>query len=190
MSKEKSKSKYSNKKEIGRFVVVGIIATIISFVVYNVTTLIMKKCGIDGKSLGITVTATATSFILSVIVNYILSNTWVYKNVDKKEMDKHKKRNFIVFVILSAIGMGISMGVMSLCKFTFIQTMNINIEDWYDVGVEPLKNLGLWISKVITSGRFWLYAFSYVLNAICGLTFNYISRKKILYKEPKKNGNN
>lgn len=43
----------------------------------------------------------ALGFIVSVIFNYILSIAWVF-NVDK---EKDKKKNFILFILLSIVGL-------------------------------------------------------------------------------------
>lgn len=52
--------------------------------------------------------SSACSFTVSVIVNYILSVTFVFET-DKK---KNKFREFVVFVFLSVIGLGINQFVM------------------------------------------------------------------------------
>ena len=58
------------------------------------------------------------SFTVSVIVNYILSITFVF------ETDKNKNRisEFVIFVILSVIGLGIN----EACMWFTVETMGIH----------------------------------------------------------------
>ncbi|MBR3116683.1 MAG: GtrA family protein [Bacilli bacterium] len=50
----------------------------------------------------------AIAFTISVIANYILSVTWVF-DVDK---EKSKTRNFIIFIVFSIIGLGLTELIM------------------------------------------------------------------------------
>ena len=91
-----------------RFIIVGGIATIIDFVflyifkeLFNINIIL----------------ANTLSFIISVTYNYIASVTWVF-DVNK---DKNKKIQFILFVLLSIIGLIINNIVL------FILTDKLNI---------------------------------------------------------------
>ena len=88
--------------QIIKFVIVGGIATIIDFVVL----IILKE--IFGMK---PVFANIISFTVSVIYNYIASIKWVF-DVDK---DQNKKKQFIIFVVLSIIGLGINTIIIWLC---------------------------------------------------------------------------
>lgn len=55
------------------------------------------------------------SFALSVIYNYILSVKWVFDTKNNKD----KKREFIIFLILSIIGLGINQVIMWLAVEKF-----------------------------------------------------------------------
>ena len=91
------KIKLNNKKrklllQIFKFLFVGGLAFLIDYIsliickeVFNLSTLL----------------ASAIAFTISVIVNYILSVTWVFE-VDET---KSKKQNFIIFIIFSIIGL-------------------------------------------------------------------------------------
>lgn len=183
----------SRKGEIFRFVITGLVAAITSFLFDTLTSFLLQKCGMDSKSLAVRAIATIVAFIFGVLVNYILSVNWVFQNVDKKEQEKHKKSIGVMFVVLSAVGMGLSTAVMIGLKQLWLTTLYINIDEWMIVKDLPtpfFQKIGAWIKGIITSGKFWLYALSFVLNALVGLIWNYFSRKKWLFKEPKKNGNN
>lgn len=87
-----SKEKEKLLNQILRFGVVGGIAFVIDYV-----TLIVCK---EIFNLNVLVSA-AIAFTISVIFNYILSILWVF-DVDK---EKDKKKNFIIFIIFSIIGL-------------------------------------------------------------------------------------
>ena len=57
-----------------------------------------------------TLLASAIAFTISVIVNYILSVTWVFE-VDET---KSKKQNFIIFIVFSILGLIITEIIMYL----------------------------------------------------------------------------
>ena len=89
-------------KQIARFGVVGGFCFLIDF---GITTGMTNYLGVHysiSKFLG---------FVVSAIVNYILSIKFVFTH--KKEMDK--KREFMVFIILSAVGLVINEIVMFIC---------------------------------------------------------------------------
>ena len=86
--------------QILKFGVVGVIATIIDFaVLYLLTDFIHINYLISS----------IISFTVSVIVNYILSIKWVFE-VNHKQT----KKDFIIFVVLSVIGLGINSLIMYL----------------------------------------------------------------------------
>lgn len=85
--------------QILRFGVVGGLAFVIDYAV-----LIICK---EVFNLNILLSA-AIAFTISVIVNYILSIAWVF-NVDK---NKDKRKNFILFIAFSVIGLGLTELIM------------------------------------------------------------------------------
>ena len=88
-------------KQIFKFGIVGGLAFIVDYVI-----LIICK-----ELLNISVLLSAAiAFTISVIFNYILSIKWVF-DVDK---DKSTKKNFIIFIVLSVVGLGITELIMYL----------------------------------------------------------------------------
>ena len=116
--------------QILKFVIVGGIATIIDF---GVLVLLKEVFGMKP------VIANVISFTVSVIYNYIASVKWVF-DVNK---DQDKKTQFIVFVILSVIGLGINTLIIWLCD---------------DV-------LGIYylIGKVLATGIVMVFNFSFII---------------------------
>lgn len=78
--------------QIFKFGIVGVVATIIDFAFLY---LFREFCHFN------TILANTLSFCISVIYNYIASVKWVF-NVNK---DKDPRKNFIVFIIFSVIGL-------------------------------------------------------------------------------------
>ena len=85
--------------QIFRFGIVGVIAFIIDY-----ATLILCK---EVFGLNVLLSA-AIAFTVSVVINYILSVAWVF-DVDK---EKDKRKNFIIFIIFSIIGLGLTELIM------------------------------------------------------------------------------
>lgn len=177
----KVKNKESVSGEIIRFAITGVVSGLGDFGLYTLTSVILKKIGLDPKSVWMTIICTIIGFIIGVTINYFMSVYWVFQNVDKEKQKENKNQKIIIFVLLSAIGLLISIGIMALCKFIFQTACNINIDTWWDI---KYSGLFKWIGAVLSSLAFWLYAVSFVLKTIGGMIFNYITRKKILFKKP------
>lgn len=85
--------------QIFRFVIVGGTAFLLDYaILYSLTEFVGINYLLSGMM----------SFSVSVIYNYILSKTWVF---DTKEKNR-KITEFILFVILSVIGLGINQIIM------------------------------------------------------------------------------
>lgn len=112
-------------------------------------------------------------FLVSVILNYILSTYWVFKGKQDESVTK-SKRFVILFVIFSAIAFGLSFGTYWLCKVIFESTMGVNITE---VQINYIIKFTFWGDLV-----FWMFAVAFVLKTLIGLIWNYFSRKYILYK--------
>lgn len=136
-------------EQILKFGVVGFVCFLIDF---GITTGLTNLFGVHyliSKFLG---------FVISAVVNYILSIKFVF--TQKKEMDK--KKEFTVFLILSAIGLVINEIVMYVCIdgiYVHNGFLQANITDGLMVS----------ISSVIATGIVMVY--------------NFISRKLFLERK-------
>ena len=97
----------NNKKtrlwqQITRFAVVGGSAFLID---YGIMILLTELCGINYLS------SSAISFTVSVIYNYLLSVHWVFNVTGNRS----QKQDFVVFIILSIVGLGINQLIMWIC---------------------------------------------------------------------------
>lgn len=86
--------------QIIKFGIVGVIAAITDV---SVLVILTEKAGVN------VLLASAVSFCVSVVVNYILSMTFVFKGGKQGKL-----REFVVFVLLSAGGLGINQLIMWL----------------------------------------------------------------------------
>ncbi len=87
--------------QIFKFGIVGVIATIIDWAVFYLAN--------DILHIHYAISA-ILSFTISVIYNYIASVRWVF-DVNKK---KDPKRNFILFIVFSIIGLILTLIIMSI----------------------------------------------------------------------------
>ncbi len=81
--------------QIAGFGVVGVIAFVID---YGLMILLTEAFGVDY------LISTTVSFVVSVIFNYLMSMRFVFAH--KKGMSR--RREFVIFVVLSVIGLGIN----------------------------------------------------------------------------------
>lgn len=164
--------------ELIRFLICGVAAALTDYLFCQLMVLSLHSVM---PEVWVTVISTAVGFIFGVIVNYLISTYWVYRNVDKSIQTKSKK--FIMwFVILSLAAMFLSIGAMLLCNLVIVSAwgqensiVNISI-------MEIIKANGI---NFLKNSVFWAYFVSFCIKTIVGLVFNYFTRKYILYKEPK-----
>lgn len=100
-------------KQLFRFGVCGVIAFAID---YSLLYVLTEFVGINY------LVSSAISFTVSVVVNYIISIKWVFDVAGERSQSK----DLIVFIILSAIGLGINQVVM----WASVEKFGI----WYMVG--------------------------------------------------------
>lgn len=121
-------NKIKNNKllmQIIKFVIVGGIATIIDYIIFFILHELLKIP---------TLPSNITSFTISVIYNYIASVKWVF---DVKK--DGPKKQFIIFLILSIIGLLIN---------TVIVYITIDVLNWYSM-----------ICKIIATGIVMVFNF-------------------------------
>lgn len=90
------------RKLLEQIIKFGLVGFLCFFIDYGIMVALTELCGIDST------VSSGISFSVSVIVNYILSITVVF-DADK---EANKAKQFIVFLILSIIGLGINTLIM------------------------------------------------------------------------------
>lgn len=86
------------KKLFAQFMKFGIVGVIAFVIDYGLMILLTEAFGVPY------LISTTVSFIVSVIFNYVASMRYVFKRKD--DMSRH--REFIIFIVLSVIGLGIN----------------------------------------------------------------------------------
>jgi putative flippase GtrA len=176
---ENTKTKpYSHKAEIVRFLVIGIVATIFDFFTKLLVSWLLKSAN-EWLNLGL---STLAGFIVGVAVNYIFSVLWVFQNVADKNAAK-KQSKLWLFVFLGFIGLLISLIIFYGSHYFFVSVTGgtINIVN----GSKTPMNLfhGDW--SFLWSGSFWVYFAIFCVSTLIVLVWNYKSRKKWIFIEPK-----
>lgn len=100
------------KKLIGQIIKFGFVGFLCFFIDYGIMVFLTEIAGIEY------LISSAISFTVSVTVNYILSVTMVFET----DKDKNKIKEFVVFVFLSIIGLGIN----QLCMWFAVEILGIH----------------------------------------------------------------
>lgn len=97
-----------NLMEFLRYVIVGGISAVIDMAVnYCMLYYILKATKDDSLPVALSVTA---GFIVGIIVNYILSNLFVFTSKEQKEKGRNAKA-FFLYVLVGVIGYGLTVGL-------------------------------------------------------------------------------
>ncbi|MDD3277363.1 MAG: GtrA family protein [Lachnospiraceae bacterium] len=88
--------------QIFKFGIVGIVCTLID---YGIMVFLTEVFHVNY------LISSGISFTISVIVNYLLSMRYVFETAQ----DRDKKKEFLIFVILSVLGLGLNQLLMWLC---------------------------------------------------------------------------
>lgn len=86
------------KKLFAQFMKFGVVGVIAFIIDYGVMIALTELFGVPY------LISTTVSFIVSVIFNYVASMRYVFKRKD----DMSRRREFIIFVVLSVIGLGLN----------------------------------------------------------------------------------
>jgi len=148
--------------EIIRFLIVGGVATAVDYLFYNLSYYLVlagisDQAWFDGfiRVTPRTVYATLIGFTFGVIVNYIFSIFFVFRNVANKKTSR-SVGGYLVFVLLGIIGLFLNIGIKGLGEI-----------------IIPLNS------------NFWWNSFVFAFATGIVLIYNYISRKLILFKPKK-----
>lgn len=97
--------------QIMKFGMVGVVCFGIDYVIgYSVMKIIVKLGGESAFEFA-SMAGSALGFTVSVIINYILSFKFVFER--KEELDRRKE--FVAFIILSVIGLGLNQLIIWIC---------------------------------------------------------------------------
>lgn len=161
--------------EIIRFVLTGGICTLIDFFcTFAMMRWILPSLAQSHEYIAWAI-ATLFGFVVSTIVNFILSRVFVFKNTN---VNTKTFGYFMFYAGLSVVGFLIGLGIQELGVFIVQATTSIAIG--YDITkvsfVELFQEGGL---------SFWLFAIIFVIKTLIVLVWNYLSRKFFIFRAPK-----
>ena len=144
-------------EQILKFGLVGIISFFVDFIITMITSNILirifniniSKSALIGAFLG---------FTISVIVNYILSMRYVFQRKDNID----RKKEFIIFVILSTFGLLINELIIYFC-------------------IDIIYNNVLWLQSLINETI--IIAGAKIIATSVVMVYNFITRKIFLEKK-------
>lgn len=139
------------KKLFEQIVKFGIVGFICFFIDFGIV-VVLNKLGVHYLIAGL------CGFLISVMANYLLSFKFVFKR--KEDMDR--KKEFIIFVVLSAIGCGLNELILYIC-------------------VDVIYNNVEWLAKIIPDALS-VPASKIVATAIV-MVYNFVTRKLFLEKK-------
>ncbi len=168
----------TRKHEIIRFVIIGLLATAIDYIFYSLTSFLLTTAGMESSSIWVTVICTTVGFTISVIVNYLLSVSFVFKYAMKVEKNK-TSIHFLTFIVLALVGLFIGIGIMLAFKYSILPT-GIDIDAWATPELQPGEN---WLVAILSTPTLYLFTLAFAVKTLLVMVFNYVSRKKLLFKE-------
>ena len=92
------------KKLLSQIIKFGLVGFLCFFIDYGIMVFLTEVAGVHY------LLSSGISFTVSVIVNYVLSLTYVFET-----KQKNRVKEFIIFVVLSVIGLGINQVLMWFC---------------------------------------------------------------------------
>ena len=136
-------------EQIFKFAIVGGISFVVDFAVYTV------MCNVLGIHY---IIAGAAGFTVSVIVNYILSMRFVFVSKD----DMRKDKEFVIFVVLSLIGMLLNSVLLYIC-------------------IDGIYMHWAWLNQILPID--WMNIVAKVIATGIVMVYNFVTRKIFLEKK-------
>lgn len=166
-----NKKKHKLLKQIMKFAVVGGLAFVIDFTVYT----IVVKTLHGSKSYLI---AGICGFTVSLIFNYIASMAFVFERKENAD----KKKEFIIFLVLSLIGMGLN----TVLLWIYVDALTENVAWIYNAHSEIynwLTSINITFFKSVDE---FIEICAKVFATAIVMVYNFVSRKMTLEKKDEK----
>lgn len=141
-----------------KFGVVGFVCFFIDYLIgIIVLNIILHTAGEQFFELA-SMAGSALGFTISVIVNYILS----FKLVFERKEDMNRKAEFVIFIILSIIGLGLNQLIIWIC-------------------VGPVYGNVAWLQRLLNYNL--AYTAAKVVATAIVMVYNFVTRKIFLEKK-------
>lgn len=145
--------------QIAKFGIVGVICFVIDYVVYRLSNLAIETSGIAETFPQYIYVSLALAFCVSVVANYMMS----FKFVFVRKEDISRKKEFTIFIILSAIGLIIN----EICMF---------------IGMDVIYAAWSWLQGVMSRDFAKDVFFKFGATGVV-MVYNFITRKIFLEKK-------
>lgn len=169
-----NKKNYKLSGEILRFIITGVISTLVDFLVVSLVSGLIPTATIHPYAKNLI--AVLAGFFLSVVINYILSAFWVYKNVDRS-VNKKGPKEIMLFFVFALVGLVISLALTELFVLIDSSTLNLNYQSWLEFLFH--EDISFNFLQFLFGGIY------FAIRTLCVLTWNYLSRKFFIFKAPK-----
>ncbi|MBQ8591298.1 MAG: GtrA family protein [Lachnospiraceae bacterium] len=126
-------------EQILKFGIVGVIAFVVDFGIFTVLSTVLDIHYLIANFFG---------FSVSVVVNYLLSMRYVFT----RQEGANKKAEFVIFVILSVVGLVLNEWIIYLC-------VDVIYESWTALHVWISHDLAKLTGKIIATGIVMVYNF-------------------------------
>ncbi|WP_029323189.1 GtrA family protein [Butyrivibrio sp. AE3004] len=143
-------------QQIMKFGLVGVFCFFVDYFLYLIANFAFEKVGIASIFPKYYLLSALVGFIVSVVVNYVLSFKFVFVRRD----DMSRKKEFTIFLILSIIGLGVN----ELCLFVGIDLIYMN---WG------------WLQSIMSEAFAKNLFFKFGATAVV-MVYNFITRKIFL----------
>ncbi len=154
--------------QILRFGVVGFSSFFIDFAITNLIALVLRTTGSSATSAAMV--GALFGFVISIIFNYVLSMHWVFERRD--DMDRRKE--FVVFVVLSVLGLGLNELIILICMSM------IDGIGWCGAFTRWCTDIANIVFPMTFEGM--ATAGSKIIATAIVMVYNFVTRKKFLEK--------
>lgn len=155
--------------QILKFGVVGGLSFLIDFVITNIIALFLRNAGMTATHAAMV--GALFGFIISLIFNYILSMHWVFERRD----DMDKRREFVIFVVLSTFGLVLNELIILLCMSM------INNIGWCGAFTQWCTDVVNIVASMTFDGM--ATAGSKIIATAIVMVYNFVTRKIFLEKK-------
>lgn len=145
--------------QIAKFGLVGVICFIIDYVVYRIFNVVFEVTGVASAFSQYYLISAFLGFCISVVCNYILS----FKFVFERKEDISRKKEFVIFLTLSVIGLGIN----ELCLW---------------LGIDVIYKNFIWMQGIMSESFAKDIFFKFGATGVV-MVYNFITRKIFLEKK-------
>ena len=146
-------------QQIAKFGLVGVICFIIDYVIYRIANIVFEAGGLAETFPKYIYISLALGFTVSVVANYLLSMKFVFT----RREDMSRRKEFVIFLILSVIGLLVN----EVCMF---------------IGMDVIYASWKWLQGIMSRDFAKDIFFKFGATAVV-MVYNFITRKLFLEKK-------